>query len=137
MDEVTRDDLIGSWRAVRFGQDPSCLEPVDGWFSLEFTLREDGAASWEYGGSGEPPLRPEEGAPFPITWDIPDGRVLRIRLPCPPSPRQLRRGQTEWTRDDKEYRIVWVTDETLTVLGPFGGNMMVLERVGSLWAGWD
>lgn len=133
MDEGTRDDLIGCWRAVRFGQDPSCLEPVDRWFSLEFTLREDGTASWEFCGTGQPPLRPEEGAPFPPTWEIRAGRVLCIRLPVPP--RRDRR-QTEWTREVIDYRIVWVTDDSLTVLGPFGGNMMVLIRVGSSSEGW-
>src|SRR5205823_14370340 len=117
-DPVTRDDLTGHWRAALFGMDLLFLEPVDS-FSLDMVLRDDGSASWRFANAGQPPVPTDEAAPFGTTWEMSDPRTFSVWVPVPPHP--LTRSR-EWTREEHRYPIVWVSEDSLTVVGPFGGN---------------
>src|SRR4051794_39696280 len=116
---MTRDVLIGFWRAVRRGESLNRLEDADFATSESFTFRDDGTMDFiaRHAITGERLVTE-------CTWDIVDNTDLVITVPVAAMPDV---GIDEPTSEDVWFRIIRVDGRELTLDSrPCGGEVITV-----------
>jgi hypothetical protein len=95
---------------------------------MELNFRADGTADFKISLPNAQPGPAEPAAPFPITWELSDDRVLSVWFPIQPMPEYE---MPDWTRDALHYDVLAVSAVSLTISDRRfdGEEVTVLRRV--------